>query len=300
LSKPLDQIYEGTPEQVFEALRRVVVALGFQIRGADARTNTLFFSGRHNMSGSAVSVTPHGTRLSLVGGKDGATIHARVAEELGASSPDGGAEPQTDVPQQAGEVAMAAPSPDEASAHPAEFQMLRGKVQQAVEENLAPGEAIRVIIRGAQGQAMIGTDTRVFVCEPGFMAGASFGAEVTSWSYLNLLGVQLHKGMVSGSVVLQGPGQTGKKTSYWGQGDDDPRRMPNAIPIAKDWKQVQAGVARLRQLIDQKHAPAPVAPLAAPTPLSVADELRKLADLRSHGILTDAEFQSQKARLLEQ
>jgi len=35
-----------------------------------------------------------------------------------------------------------------------------------------------------------------------------------------------------------------------------------------------------------------------PASLSVADELRKLADLRSAGILTDAEFDAQKAKLL--
>lgn len=35
-------------------------------------------------------------------------------------------------------------------------------------------------------------------------------------------------------------------------------------------------------------------------PASVADELSKLADLRAEGLLTDAEFQEQKARLLDQ
>jgi hypothetical protein len=39
-------------------------------------------------------------------------------------------------------------------------------------------------------------------------------------------------------------------------------------------------------------------PAASPTSTSVADELRKLADLRGEGILTEAEFQEQKARLL--
>lgn len=41
----------------------------------------------------------------------------------------------------------------------------------------------------------------------------------------------------------------------------------------------------------ETHAPPPAA-------VSVADELRKLADLRREGILTDEEFESQKARLL--
>ena len=176
-----------------------------------------------------------------------------------------------------------------------DYARLKGKVKSALEQNLAADETVKVIIRGAHGQAMVGTKGRVFVCKPGFMAGASFGAEVTSWSYQNLLGVQAHKGMLSGAVVLQGPGQTGTKTSYWGQGKSDPKQAPNAIPIAGDWPKVQAGVARLRQLIDDAHRPAPAVQAASS---STADEIRKLADLRSEGVLTDEEFEAAKSRLL--
>ena len=42
-------------------------------------------------------------------------------------------------------------------------------------------------------------------------------------------------------------------------------------------------------------AAGPVAPAAQP---SVADQLTKLADLKDRGVLTDAEFQTQKAKLL--
>ena len=37
------------------------------------------------------------------------------------------------------------------------------------------------------------------------MAGASFGSELTTWDYRNLVGVQLHTGMMSGAVILQAP-----------------------------------------------------------------------------------------------
>jgi hypothetical protein len=42
----------------------------------------------------------------------------------------------------------------------------------------------------------------------------------------------------------------------------------------------------------------PAPPAAPPPGSSIADELRKLADLRAEGLLTDAEFATQKARLL--
>jgi hypothetical protein len=44
---------------------------------------------------------------------------------------------------------------------------------------------------------------------------------------------------------------------------------------------------------------APGAPAAAPAaPLDVADQLRKLAELRDQGVLTEEEFAAQKAKLL--
>lgn len=47
----------------------------------------------------------------------------------------------------------------------------------------------------------------------------------------------------------------------------------------------------------QQPAPAPAAPAAAPATDTVT-QLQKLADLKSQGILTDAEFQAQKTKIL--
>ena len=84
-----------------------------------------------------------------------------------------------------------------------EFAKLKSKVKTVLEQNLGSDDAIRFVIRGAHGQAMVGTDTRVFVCKPGFMAGATFGAEVTSWSYANPVGVQVHKGTFTARGACQ-------------------------------------------------------------------------------------------------
>jgi Short C-terminal domain len=172
---------------------------------------------------------------------------------------------------------------------------LKKRVRASLEQNLAAGETIEVIIRGAHGQAIVGTASRVFVLKPGFMAGASFGSEVTSWSYRSLVGIQVHKGMVSGAVVIQAPGQSGVNTSYWGNAKDDPTKAPNAIPVVGDWDRVQAAVVRLRTLIDAAHTPE--ARPAAVT-ASMADEFAKLAELKASGILSDEEFAAAKQRLL--
>jgi hypothetical protein len=176
------------------------------------------------------------------------------------------------------------------SGEPADVSRLHPQAREALDANLMDGERVEVVIRGDSSQAVIATDRRVFVFKKGFMAGATFGSELTSWDYRNLVGVQLHTGMLSGAVVLQAPGQPGTRTSAWSQGDEDPYKAPNAIVITRPWDQAERGVARIRELLALHHTPAPAT--------SLADELRKLADLRDDGVLTDEEFAAAKRRLL--
>jgi len=174
---------------------------------------------------------------------------------------------------------------------------LHKKAVEQLDSNLVEGESIQAIITGPSNQAIIGTDRRVFVYKKGFMAGATFGSEITSWDYRNLNGVQMHTGMMNGAVLLQAPGQSGASTKTWGNSDSDPYKAPNAIPIVRPWDQANEGVARLRELIEMAHRP--VAAVAADAPVSVADELKKLAQLRSDGLLDDDEFRDLKAKLLK-
>jgi hypothetical protein len=182
----------------------------------------------------------------------------------------------------------------------ADRSRLHAQAIKALDDNLNPGETVQVIITGAFNQAIIGTECRAFVYKKGFMAGASFGSEMTSFDYRNLVGVQLHKGMLSGAVILQGPGMNGQSTNYWKHTDNSPSNSPNAIPITTDrTNATQAGVARLRQLIATAQRPAPTAAVVAQPALSIADELRKLSDLRAAGVLSDDEFAALKSALLK-
>jgi hypothetical protein len=177
---------------------------------------------------------------------------------------------------------------------------LHAKANEVLDENLAPDEKVLVVISGPSNQAIIGTNRRAFVYKKGFMAGATFGSELTSWDYRNLVRVQLHKGMMSGAVVLQAPGQSGTKTNYWKQGDDDPYKAPNAIPVVRPFDAANEGVAELRRLIAEAHAPVPVPASVPPKQRSVSDEIVKLVELRNSGLLTDDEFAVAKTRLLSQ
>jgi hypothetical protein len=167
---------------------------------------------------------------------------------------------------------------------------------EAVESALSPDEPVRLVIYGASHQAMVATDRRVLVFKKGFLAGASFGSELTSWAYRHLLGVQVHTGLMTGAVVLQAPGQTGATTSNWKGGDTEPYKAPNAIPLDRPFDGARRRVAELGRILDAAHrASAAAVPDRAG---SIADELRKLADLRGDGVLSEQEFASLNAKLL--
>jgi len=101
---------------------------------------------------------------------------------------------------------------------------------------------------------------------------------------------------------------------YSGSSVSVPAKWYSLEEIETFRKAVTAGIETLRN--NQRHAPAPpaAAPSVAPATLtntntetgagtgtgttSIADELKKLADLRDAGVLTDEEFDIQKKRLL--
>ena len=78
---------------------------------------------------------------------------------------------------------------------------------------------------------------------------------------------------------------------------------------ARDWSQqckecgsttgVHWSVAEERRKVAEASGRSLAKPSVAGQPLMLADELKKLAELRHSGILTDAEFDAQKAKLLE-
>jgi hypothetical protein len=115
----------------------------------------------------------------------------------------------------------------------AERENLEAPAWQALAGELVVDERVRVVIGGTAGQAIVGTDARVLVLPP-FVPGASRLA-VSSWPYLDVLGVELNEHVVGGSVAL---------------------RVPEghvAVGAAGDWDLIRARVATLRGLVAGAH-----------------------------------------------
>jgi hypothetical protein len=172
---------------------------------------------------------------------------------------------------------------------------LHEDANKSLDQNLSPEEKVKVIILGLWHSAIIGTEKRCFVYKRGLMGGVILGSKVISWDYLNLNGVQIETGPLSGFVSLQGPGIISKDMSYWSTGNASPSQAPFAIAIDKElYEQAREGVAVLRMLISSVQQ----ARSSTSLPTSIPDEIRKLAKLRDEGILTADEFETKKKELL--
>lgn len=172
---------------------------------------------------------------------------------------------------------------------------LHKDANKALDENLAPGEQVRAIIRGAYDSAMIATDRRAFVFKKGAFGASLFGKKLASYDYRNLTGVQIETGVISGAVALQGGGIEARDLSNYSK--DNARTAPFAIMLSREhFDQAREALPVLRQLISDSQAPSTAAAAAPAT--DVMEQLRKLGELRDAGILTPTEFDAKKAGLL--
>ena len=164
------------------------------------------------------------------------------------------------------------------------FAGLGGRVRSVIEDE-AGQEPILAVVPGRGSQAVALTPRRVISVQAGLVMRA-----VESVRLSDIVNI------TSGLAVLQIRLTNGStyELPLW----------PTQIEPAKDF------VRKVRLAQDSLAAPAPapaqapVAPQAsAPTPaprFSIADELAKLAQLRDQCVLTEEEFQAQKANLLSQ
>lgn len=150
----------------------------------------------------------------------------------------------------------------------------------ALDEGLASDERVKVIVRGVQNSAFIGTDRRVFVFKKSLWL-----KKLSSWDYRGISGVEYEdKGPLMPAYV---------RVNAVGGDDKRAHSSDNALQIAhSDKSAAAAAVAELRRAIST-----PPTPTSAPS--DAADQIKKLADLRDAGILTEDEFQAKKRQLLD-
>jgi hypothetical protein len=146
--------------------------------------------------------------------------------------------------------------------------------------------------KGVNGQVTF-DGSFVTITRKGFAARATVGKGEKRIPVASIAAVQWKApgAMTRGFIQFTVPGGS-ERRSQFGSQTTDAAKDENSVLVAKG--QV-AEFEALREAIEG--ALASPAASAAPA-LSVGDELRKLAELRDAGALTDEEFNAQKAKLL--
>lgn len=136
-----------------------------------------------------------------------------------------------------------------------------------------------------------------------FMAGSLGGERAGTFYFTQITGIEYNSGMLNGVLEILTPSYQGTANKdFWRASNksrnadkNDPWTLSNCLPLTKDgYKSAREMIDELKKMVadsqTQKTAPAAMA--------SISDELAKLGDLHSKGLLTDDEFLAAKAKLL--
>jgi hypothetical protein len=174
---------------------------------------------------------------------------------------------------------------------------LHGRAEKLLAQSLGPGEPVLGRINGISNiECLVLTDQRAVIIKVGWRAGQTLGGKVTSFNYRNITSVEVRTSIVTGTFEISAGGMQGPERSYWtATGPNGAWHAPNTIPISKNQ---QAAFQRVATFIRERaHVSAQPVAQTAPPP-NKYEQLKTLAELKEQGILTDEEFQSEKAKLL--
>ncbi len=160
------------------------------------------------------------------------------------------------------------------------------------------------------GGALVALEDRCLIVKSGlmggFMAGSLGGSRVTSFYYRDINAVEYNSGLINGVLELLTASYNGSENRDYWKGTNSPRNanssdpwtLSNTLPLSKlAYQDANALISQLREMIrDSKETKITVNNSG---PVSIADELAKLAELKSQGVISEDDFQAAKAKLLK-
>ena len=131
-----------------------------------------------------------------------------------------------------------------------DFGRLHRRAQQSLLDMLLPDEQPLVVVPGAAGCGIIGTEGRALVVKTGARFGAPFHARAKAFEYESVIGVRLDTESSSAVVAIDAPLKIGTCRVYWADARDDAWKARNAIPVeAAAFGVVLERVVELRALV---------------------------------------------------
>ena len=141
------------------------------------------------------------------------------------------------------------------------------------------GELPEMLITGTYNNGtgiLVGTDRRLIFVDKGI-----FSLKIEDFGYDRITSIESSTGMMLGGITIYASGNK-----------EEIKQVPKEAtrPFA-DWLRAKLSAPKSAESSEPPASP-------APQPMSIADELEKLAGLRDRGIITAEEFDAQKSRLL--
>lgn len=188
----------------------------------------------------------------------------------------------------------------------------RGALLEAMEKSSLNGEAPWLLVNSGGGAgALFAFEDRLVIAKVGaltsFMAD-SFGAgRVSTIPFTQITGIEYNGGMASGVLEVLTPSYQGSKNQdFWrgtgGKRNTDrnsPWTLSNTLPLGVvDYGKAESAINELRSKIIAFQRPS-VTVTSAPAPAQdLAGQIANLKQLLDQGVLTEAEFQQAKQKLL--
>ena len=123
---------------------------------------------------------------------------------------------------------------------------------------------------------------------------------MTTFHYADITGIEVNTGWMSGVLEVLTPSYQGVgQRDYWSnRKNENPHEVSNCLPLNKPLLQHSAPlIEELRRLVAAAKRPGQ-GPTTGATPGGLAAQIRELSELRDAGVLSDAEFEQAKAKLL--
>jgi len=165
--------------------------------------------------------------------------------------------------------------------------------------NLDQDESILMWLRGAFKEWLVCTNRQVFIIKKGFMTGHFFGSNVYQMPYKNIMGATVNYHLTTGYFELNTGGMENSTKDYWSSdAKSDPKQAPNCISIlgkdsANEFRKACAFISNKVSVSEQTQINNNMQQKE-----DIPTLIRKLADLKTQGILTENEFETKKKELL--
>lgn len=180
-----------------------------------------------------------------------------------------------------------------------ELAPLDRKARKILEGSIGPSERILAGARGLNS-AIVATSHRILICKWGVTSGAFLGSQVNTWEFSHITGIEFRRGMNSAAIVIQSPGASA--VTRFGSMDKGPSSVweaPNALfLLGNDGESLSTLLRRIVASYQTGMRFDNAQATSVSPPPHPADDLRRFAALRDEGLISEAEYQGMKSRIL--